>query len=59
MPLNTLNDPIVQENAHKRQEALKAFSKQARHRLEEAKQNERDAVDAAKLITNVKNLLRT
>jgi len=41
MPLNNLNDPIVQENAHKRQEALKAFSKQARHRLEEAKQNER------------------
>ncbi|KIM48817.1 hypothetical protein M413DRAFT_21133 [Hebeloma cylindrosporum] len=48
----------LQENAHNRQEALKVFSKQARHQLEEAKQNERDAVDAAKLITNVKNLLR-
>lgn len=47
----------LQENAPTRQEALKIFSKSARHQLEEAKQNERDAADAAKLITHVKNLL--
>jgi hypothetical protein len=47
----------LQENAPRRQEALKKFSKNARHQLEEARRNERDAADAAKLITHVKNLL--
>jgi len=44
----------LQENAPRRQEALKKFSKNARHQLEEARRNERDAADAAKLITHVK-----
>ncbi|KAF9564366.1 hypothetical protein CPC08DRAFT_253907 [Agrocybe pediades] len=48
----------LKESVPARQAVLSQFSKSARIQLEQAKQNETDAVDATELIKHVKGLLR-
>ncbi|KDR73555.1 hypothetical protein GALMADRAFT_251294 [Galerina marginata CBS 339.88] len=49
---------MLKEFSPARQDALKEFSKNARHQLEQAILREKEAVDAAELIKRFKNLLR-
>ncbi|PPQ78160.1 hypothetical protein CVT25_015493, partial [Psilocybe cyanescens] len=58
LPLLNILPFSVRNNGQSRQDALKDASKIARQQLEQAKQIEKDAVDATELIKHIKNLLR-